>query len=805
MTPRTRTADLPTPRGSSPNPNPLGGFQTPPFRPSSSSASSSSSLTSLGHSPVPFDLSSSERWISPLHVDCHFPLSVFLSTMKGLALHPERNTTFILRADQLHMPPTEPANDRSSISGLDLVEEIKLRLLPRQPRRDGKLDQMCLFYRSKEDGHLSKGKGKEREQDKHMPGEAAQHEVNGENKGGKSESGLKLGSEKGLVVMIPLVKDRNEIPYFHPPVRKIAFYYQSILQDDHASAPTGDSTCTENQDEEAAALQENSEVNEETAERIRGRISIHYLPFEVSTTDSERLTSEDDLHATALDGSPLGARRTSVGVVPKRSSPLAGPSINRGLSGSAEGAANQPLIVGGRNKTRSQASKHSPVTASPSQTHQLPSTADTTARISSLSFLPKHLSTPGPPSPVTAEPNDGSKGGTKPSSQAKTEVRSPPTPDDRLYRTCLGLLERVYKHGYGQLVGYQKRRVHDVIVARDNFQDLYLVLKDRHKHLDSRASRPGMMSTKLEDNTSLPLVSTDDPTLPSSNTMDVSEWGQQDVAIAAFLMLLWKEMYPPRERARPLPVASDGVGPIAEPDEERERDTWGRPEGGFIDLGCGNGLLVHILISEGYDGKGYELRSRRTWPSYPVKTQDALVELPIDPSSWFPATIEDWESGTWTGKEDCVIKEKTFLIGNHSDELTPWLPLLSLIPNEPIPHLSLPCCLHTLDSAFDILQYVAPDHPQTPEGGFENGLEPGVSRYKSYLMWLGYCGLKAGWKWEKEGLRVPSTKGWGIVARKRWTTGAEDDRECRMWALEQVNQVKARGAFKVREKEGKEH
>lgn len=72
-------------------------------------------------------------------------------------------------------------------------------------------------------------------------------------------------------------------------------------------------------------------------------------------------------------------------------------------------------------------------------------------------------------------------------------------------------------------------------------------------------------------------------------------------------------------------------------------------------------------------------------------------------------------------------------------------------------------------------------------------------------MWLGWVGLKCGWEWEKEGLRIPSTRGWGIVGRKRWAKDEKDLRECREWAMEQVEQVRARGAFKVRVKEGKDH
>jgi hypothetical protein len=63
-----------------------------------------------------------------------------------------------------------------------------------------------------------------------------------------------------------------------------------------------------------------------------------------------------------------------------------------------------------------------------------------------------------------------------------------------------------------------------------------------------------------------------------TSTSDISDWGSQDVAIAAFLMLLWKDMYP----ARP-PTGS-----------ENEWDTWGRPENGFIDLGCVSVTCDHL-------------------------------------------------------------------------------------------------------------------------------------------------------------------------------------------------------------------
>lgn len=40
----------------------------------------------------------------------------------------------------------------------------------------------------------------------------------------------------------------------------------------------------------------------------------------------------------------------------------------------------------------------------------------------------------------------------------------------------------------------------------------------------------------------------------------------------------------------------------------------------FVDMGCGNGLLVHILNSEGFKGVGFDVRSRKMWTRYPQST-----------------------------------------------------------------------------------------------------------------------------------------------------------------------------------------
>jgi tRNASer (uridine44-2'-O)-methyltransferase len=56
-------------------------------------------------------------------------------------------------------------------------------------------------------------------------------------------------------------------------------------------------------------------------------------------------------------------------------------------------------------------------------------------------------------------------------------------PGARLYRTCLSLLETLHRYGWGALTHYKKRVAHDVLVPRETYQDLYLVMRERYKHL----------------------------------------------------------------------------------------------------------------------------------------------------------------------------------------------------------------------------------------------------------------------------------------------------------------------------------
>lgn len=55
--------------------------------------------------------------------------------------------------------------------------------------------------------------------------------------------------------------------------------------------------------------------------------------------------------------------------------------------------------------------------------------------------------------------------------------------EPRLLNTCRTLLETICTHGWGFSVGYQKRVVHDTVVERSAYQDLYWTMRERYKGL----------------------------------------------------------------------------------------------------------------------------------------------------------------------------------------------------------------------------------------------------------------------------------------------------------------------------------
>ncbi|KAI1793903.1 hypothetical protein LXA43DRAFT_998856 [Ganoderma leucocontextum] len=337
-------------------------------------------------------------------------------------------------------------------------------------------------------------------------------------------------------------------------------------------------------------------------------------------------------------------------------------------------------------------------------------------------------------------------------------VPLPATPTDlnsRIYRTCLALLDTLHRYGWGALTNYKKRVHHDCIIPREEYQDLYLVMRERHKHL---------VSTWHE-------------------VTDPLKHVFEDIGIATFLILLWKHTYGKGDRDDADSSPSDTL-------EAEPWKRWPRPPVGFVDLGCGNGLLTHILTAEEYDGHGIDVRSRTSWSHYPEATHTRLHVESLDPSE--PLLDHPY------------LRPGVFIIANHADELTPWTPVLSTLVSAS-GYLSIPCCAWAFDAKYE--RESTPDYPVFDDH-FVEGLNLGgdgsnTSSYSRYRIWLATLSLHCGWQVECETLRIPSTRNWAIIGRNRTAEDLEELEEVRRRGEGIVARVRERGLFKTRTPEGK--
>jgi len=136
-----------------------------------------------------------------------------------------------------------------------------------------------------------------------------------------------------------------------------------------------------------------------------------------------------------------------------------------------------------------------------------------------------------------------------------------------------------------------------------------------------------------------------------TESTDPKKYVYEDVSIASYLIVLWQQ----------------------------ERAATGCEMQSFADLGCGNGLLVFILQQEGHRGYGIDLRRRKVWDKFPAKVD--LREEPIVPTDGKLFGDVDW------------------LIGNHSDELSPWIAVLAAKSAISSKYFLLPCCAFEFSGA----------------------------------------------------------------------------------------------------------
>lgn len=166
----------------------------------------------------------------------------------------------------------------------------------------------------------------------------------------------------------------------------------------------------------------------------------------------------------------------------------------------------------------------------------------------------------------------------------------------------------------------------------------------------------------------------------------------EDIAIAAYLMTIWQQ------ENKVLGLSS---------------------KQSFVDIGCGNGLLVNILASEGHRGIGIDCRKRKIWDLYEPHTN--LIEKTVEPSDYNIFPDYDW------------------IIGNHSDELTPWIPVIAARSNYKMKVFLLPCCTYTFN------------------GKYERRFQ-GTSQYMSYITFIRTLCETMGFVVQQDKLRIPSTK-----------------------------------------------
>ncbi|KAI5296151.1 tRNA(Ser) Um(44) 2'-O-methyltransferase [Ascosphaera acerosa] len=240
----------------------------------------------------------------------------------------------------------------------------------------------------------------------------------------------------------------------------------------------------------------------------------------------------------------------------------------------------------------------------------------------------------------------------------------------------------------------------------------------------------------------------------------------EDLSIAAFLCELWQRHY----HAGTETDARDHAGK--------------RPWPGFVDIACGNGVLVYILHQEGFEGWGFDARRRKTWSILPQATQARLREMIYFPQP-FRAVAESADGGAALADPvfDGILTRETFIISNHADELTLWTPIIGALsdPACPMPFLAIPCCSHSLSGAryrYPPPKHVVPvkveqDNPVTGDlkamaaERRQERADPGVgySAYASLTARLVRIAQEVGYDdVDRTLLRIPSTRNIAVVA-----------------------------------------
>lgn len=107
-----------------------------------------------------------------------------------------------------------------------------------------------------------------------------------------------------------------------------------------------------------------------------------------------------------------------------------------------------------------------------------------------------------------------------------------------------------------------------------------------------------------------------------------------------------------------------------------------------------------------------------------------------------------------------LFPETDWIIGNHSDELTPWIPVIAARSSYKCNFFLLPCCAYN----FDGTKYQRKNSSK--------------SQYMEYLEYIRQLCVDVGFKTDTDRLKIPSTKRICLVGRSRTYTEKEFAEQC---------------------------
>ncbi|KAF9585369.1 hypothetical protein BGW38_002682 [Lunasporangiospora selenospora] len=275
------------------------------------------------------------------------------------------------------------------------------------------------------------------------------------------------------------------------------------------------------------------------------------------------------------------------------------------------------------------------------------------------------------------------------------------------------LFKKLFKWGVNTTKGFTESRVkHDVVVSKEHYLATYARLKERHaqRWVQSWSERT-----------------------------DPRKFVFEDIAIAAWLVALWEQEEQEKKEEEGEETKTSAEGSVRKDRQEQQDQSLLSSTAcplvrkqTFVDLGCGNGLLTHILNEEGYRGTGIDIASRKIWENY---GPDTLLEA---------RTLIPGET---------TFENVDWIIGNHADELAPWIPVIASRSAPLTKFVVIPCCFFALDGS----RY------QFPNGSAEG-------KYKAYRDYICEVIDTCGYELETEILRIPSTKNVALIGRKRKQT-----------------------------------